>query len=178
MSLKDDIKKKFDCTLSEFAEQNDIDFDTLNNFLSGKTKGSREGTKAHKVKNLLIEKGLQKEEPVVLKKINIDYSKIKYPFVKAYYEFEIDRLQKIEHNEDEIDGTLRKKLPLVLKLFFNIDVKDYILQNKLLKSKKITATDFGIYVHGGSNGNRPGTKASYIKKALHDEGIIPIIVYQ
>ena len=65
-NTKELIKKNLGINLSTFCNQNGFDLNTLNNLLSGKTKGDREGTNAYKIKNFFSK--TKKQWRIFLKK--------------------------------------------------------------------------------------------------------------
>ncbi|MFX4280612.1 hypothetical protein ACOL27_10720, partial [Aliarcobacter butzleri] len=81
---KELIKKNLGINLKTFCIQNGFDLDTLNNLLSGKTKGDREGTNAYKIKQFLIEHGLFTQENEK-ETVQIDTDNIKNPLLKNFF---------------------------------------------------------------------------------------------
>lgn len=172
-NTKELIKKNLGINLRTFCTQNGFDLDTLNNLLSGKTKGEREGTNAYKIKNFLIENGLfienNKEE-----NIKINTENIKNPLLKNFFTVTLNKKLSNIKTVKELTKLTHKKVPAILDLYFDITVQDYI-QDIYFTEKNINAKDFSQFCFGTSDGSTKGSKAYFIKQKLILDGILPII---
>lgn len=172
-NTKELIKKNLGINLRTFCTQNGFDLDTLNNLLSGKTKGEREGTNAYKIKNFLIENGLfienNKEE-----NIRINTENIKNPLLKNFFTVTLNKKLSNIKTVKELTKLTHKKVPAILDLYFDITVQDYI-QDIYFAEKNINAKDFSQFCFGTSDGSTKGSKAYFIKQKLILDGILPII---
>ncbi|WP_148624544.1 hypothetical protein [Aliarcobacter cryaerophilus] len=172
-NTKELIKKNLGINLSTFCNQNGFDLNTLNNLLSGKTKGDREGTNAYKIKNFLIENGLFIEENKD-EDIQINTDNIKNPLLKNFFTFNLNKKLSSIKTAKELIKLTHKKVPAILDLYFDITVQDYIKDNYFTE-KNINAKDFSQFCFGTSDGSTKGSKAYFIKQKLIIDGILPII---
>jgi len=173
MNTKELITNNLGLNLKEFAETNGFDLDTLNNLLSGKTKGDRKNTQAYKLKKFLITNGLYKEE-VTVNQLDVDTSKIKNILLKNFYILKFNK--KINQNDSlkEIIKYTHKKVPAILDLYFDTKVQEYI-KDKYFLEKNINGKDFSQFCFGSSDGSKEGSKAYFIKQKLLNDGILPSI---
>jgi hypothetical protein len=167
------IKKDLDINLKTFCIENGFDLDTLNNLLSGKTKGDREGTNAYKIKQFLIENGLlneihEKEE------IKLDTNNIKNPLLENFFIVTFNKKISTIKTIKEFIKITHKKVPAILDLFFDTTVQDYVKDNFFIE-KNINAKDFSQFCFGTSDGSTKGSKAYFIKQKLIQDGVLPII---
>jgi hypothetical protein len=172
-NTKELIKKDLGISLKTFCIENGFDLDTLNNLLSGKTKGDREGTNAYNIKKFLIENGLFTEENEK-ENIEINTENIKNPLLKNFFIVSFNKkLSTIKTIKDLIKFT-HKKVPAILDLYFDTTVQDYVKDNYFTE-KNINAKDFSQFCFGTSDGSTKGSKAYYIKQKLIQDGVLPII---
>jgi len=169
---KELIKKNLGINLKTFCIQNGFDLDTLNNLLSGKTKGNREGTNAYKIKQFLIEHGLFTQENEK-ETVQIDTDNIKNPLLKNFFIVTFHKKFSTKTMKEFIKFT-HKKVPAILDLYFDTTVQDYI-KDKYFIEKNINAKDFSQFCFGTSDGSTKGSKAYFIKQKLIENGILPII---
>lgn len=169
---KELIKKNLGINLKTFCIQNGFDLDTLNNLLSGKTKGDREGTNAYKIKQFLIEHGLFTQENEK-ETVQIDTDNIKNPLLKNFFIVTFNKKFSTKTMKEFIKFT-HKKVPAILDLFFDTTVQDYIKDTYFIE-KNINAKDFSQFCFGTSDGSTKGSKAYFIKQKLIENGILPII---
>ncbi|MDZ7818256.1 MAG: hypothetical protein U5K55_06410 [Aliarcobacter sp.] len=107
-NTKELIKKDLGISLKTFCIENGFDLDTLNNLLSGKTKGDREGTNAYNIKKFLIENGLFTEENEK-ENIEINTENIKNPLLKNFFIVSFNKkLSTIKTIKDLIKFTHKK----------------------------------------------------------------------
>jgi hypothetical protein len=172
-NTKELIKKNLGINLKTFCIENGFDLDTLNNLLSGKTKGDREGTNAYKIKQFLIENGLlneihEKEE------IKLDTNNIKNPLLENFFIVTFNKKISTIKTIKEFIKITHKKVPAILDLFFDTTVQDYVKDNFFIE-KNINAKDFSQFCFGTSDGSTKGSKAYFIKQKLIQDGVLPII---
>jgi hypothetical protein len=172
-NTKELIKKNLGINLKTFCIENGFDLDTLNNLLSGKTKGDREGTNAYKIKQFLIENGLlneihEKEE------IKLDTKNIKNPLLENFFIVTFNKKISTIKTIKEFIKITHKKVPAILDLFFDTTVQDYVKDNFFIE-KNINAKDFSQFCFGTSDGSTKGSKAYFIKQKLIQDGVLPII---
>ena len=167
------IKDIYGINLKSFCVKNGFDLDTLNNLLSGKTKGDREGTNAFKIKQLLIENGLYFEEELK-ENIKIDTTNIKESLLKNFYTITFEKNISNMKNIKEFTKYLHKKVPAILDLYFDTTVQDYVKDIYFIE-KNINSRDFSQFCFGTSDGSTKGSKAYYIKQKLIEDGVLPLI---
>jgi hypothetical protein len=173
MNTKELIKKNHGINLKTFCIENGFDLDTLNNLLSGKTKGDREGTNAYKIKQFLIENGLftethEKEE------IKLDTKNIKNPLLENFFLVSFNKKISTIKTIKEFIKFTHKKVPAILDLYFDTTVQDYV-KDVYFTEKNINAKDFSQFCFGTSDGSTKGSKAYFIKQKLIQDGVLPII---
>lgn len=173
MNTKELIKKNHGINLKTFCTQNGFDLDTLNNLLSGKTKGDREGTNAYKIKQFLIENRLftethEKEE------IKLDTKNIKNPLLENFFLVSFNKKISTIKTIKEFIKFTHKKVPAILDLYFDTTVQDYV-KDIYFTEKNINAKDFSQFCFGTSDGSTKGSKAYFIKQKLIQDGVLPII---
>lgn len=173
METKELITKHLGLNLKQFAQDNGFDLDTLNNFLSGKTKGDRKGTQAYYIKQFLITNGLYKEE-FTAEELDINTANIKNILLKNFFALKFNkRLKKNETLKDIIKYS-HKKVPAILDLYFDMTVEEY-LKDSYFIDKNINRRDFSQFCFGTSDGSKKGSKAYYIKQKLLKDGVLPHI---
>lgn len=173
METKKLIQTNLNLTLKEFAQSNGFDLDTLNNLLSGKTKGNRKGTQAYKLKQFLITNGLY-VDTVAQDELNVDTSNIKDVLLKNFFALKFNKkLSKNQTLKDIIKYT-HKKVPAILDLYFETTIQDYI-KDPYFTDKNINSQDFSQFCFGTSDGSKEGSKAYYIKQKLLKDGVLPFI---
>ncbi len=160
--------------LKQFALTNGFDVDTLNNLLSGKTKGNRKGTKAYNLKKFLLANNLfidtnTKDD------IDIDVSCIKDTLLRDFWIIKLKLKINSTTTLKDLAQYVHKKLPGILDVYFDRTVKDYIDNTSYFKSKNIISQDIQQFCHGSTDGSRKGTKAYYIKQKFIADGIMPKI---
>lgn len=170
---KELIRKNLSINLKTFCEQNGFDLDTLNNLLTGKTKGEREGTNAYKIKQFLIENGLFSEENEK-ENIQINTDNIKNPLLKNFFIVTFNKKISTIKTIKELTKFTHKKVPAILDLYFDTTVQDYVKDIYFIE-KSINAKDFSQFCFGTSDGSTKGSKAYYIKQKLILDGVLPII---
>ena len=170
---KELIRKNLGINLKTFCEQNGFDLDTLNNLLTGKTKGEREGTNAYKIKQFLIENGLFSEENEK-ENIQINTDNIKNPLLKNFFIVTFNKKISTIKTIKELTKFTHKKVPAILDLYFDTTVQDYVKDIYFIE-KSINAKDFSQFCFGTSDGSTKGSKAYYIKQKLIQDGVLPII---
>jgi hypothetical protein len=170
---KELIRKNLGINLKTFCEQNGFDLDTLNNLLTGKTKGEREGTNAYKIKQFLIENGLFSEENEK-ENIQINTDNIKNPLLKNFFIVTFNKKISTIKTIKELTKFTHKKVPAILDLYFDTTVQDYVKDIYFIE-KSINAKDFSQFCFGTSDGSTKGSKAYYIKQKLILDGVLPII---
>lgn len=170
---KELIRKNLGINLKTFCEQNGFDLDTLNNLLTGKTKGEREGTNAYKIKQFLIENGLFSEENEK-ENIQINTDNIKNPLLKNFFIVTFNKKISTIKTIKELTKFTHKKVPAILDLYFDTTVQDYVKDIYFIE-KSINAKDFSQFCFGTSDGSTKGSKAYYIKQKLILDGVVPII---
>lgn len=173
METKELITKNLGLNLKEFAQDNGFDLDTLNNFLSGKTKGDRKGTKAYNIKQFLITNGLYKEE-FNQDELEVDASNVKNILLKNFFILKFNKKLKKDETLKDIIKYTHKKVPAILDLYFDTMVKDYVKDSYFIE-KKINSKDFSQFCFGTSDGSQKGSKAYFIKQKLLEDGILPHI---
>jgi len=174
MNSKELIKKNLGISLKEFAISNGFDLDTLNNLLSGKTKGDRKGTKAYKVKQFLISNNLFIEDKQK-EKLEIDVSNIKNSLLKNFFLSCFDKKNMDDTKLKELTKYIHKKVPAILDLYFDSTVENYIKDIYFTK-KNINNKDFSQFCFGTTSGSKKGSKAYYIRKKLIEDGVVPTII--
>lgn len=170
---KELIKKKHGINLKEFCERNGFDLDTLNNLLSGKTKGDRIGTNAYLLKNFLIENGLFFEENEK-EYIKINTDNISNPLLKNFFIVTFNKKISTIKTIKELTKYTHKKIPAILDLYFDTTVQDYVKDIYFIE-KNINAKDFSQFCFGTSDGSQKGSKAYFIKQKLIKDGVLPKI---
>lgn len=174
MNSKELIKKNLGINLKEFAISNGFDLDTLNNLLSGKTKGDRKGTQAYQIKQFLISNGLFAEDDQK-EKLTIDVSNIKDPLLKNFFLLQFNKKNAENITLKDLTKYIHKKVPAILDLYFDSTVQDYIKDIYFI-DKNINNKDFSQFCFGTSSGSKKGSKAYFIRKKLVDDGVIPTLI--
>lgn len=172
-NTKELIKKNLGINLKTFCIENGFELDTLNNLLSGKTKGDRQGTNAYSIKQFLIENGLHTEENES-ENIKIDTENIKNTLLKNFYIVIFNKKISTIKNIKELIKFTHKKVPAILDLYFDTTVQDYVKDTYFIE-KNINDRDFSQFCFGTSDGSTKGSKAYFIKQKLIQDGVLPII---
>ncbi len=174
MDPKNIITNTYNMSLKDFAKENGIDEEALKNLLLGRTTGSRKGSKAEKVKKVLLSKGLLQINTKSSIKVNFENVKetLKYYFISELNIYDIINNGTVF---TELDKIIRKKVPSILDLYFNKNVTDYV-ENIYFKDKSISRADFNQYTNGVGTGEKESSKAYYIKQKLIEDGIMPILL--
>ena len=171
MNTKELTQKNQGIDLKTFCIENGFDLNTLNNLLSGKTKGDREGTNAYKIKQFLIENGLYTEEK---EEIKFNTENIKNPLLKNFFIITFNKKITTIKTVKELIKYTHKKVPAILDLYFDITVQEYVKDNYFIE-KNINDRDFGQFCFGTSDGSQKGSKAYFIKQKLIQDGVLPLI---
>ena len=167
--IKDYIQNELNMSIREFAQKNNFDFNTVNNFLNEKTSGAIKNSKAYKFKQFLIKNGFLIEKK---KNIEIDIDNIKISTLKNYYLYKYYELIDKKYLPEKILEYFKSKIPSILDLYFDKSVKDYI-NDEYFKQRYITQINFHHYCLSISTGDKKNSKAFFIKKKLIQDGIFP-----